>query len=291
MTSPRLLLTLLLSTQLLAQSRHPQIRSLILEAFELSKSIRESDDRIRTQNHAASLLNRIGDTTDAEKIYYQVLPDSAEPPYDLWLAWVTYGKTDRFEQYLATRKDPNERVDILIAYARCVWRMRQKQKAKQTYLAAQALLPKVTIPSKRTIANNLITQGLKYIDDDAPRPLSIETNPLPNRAPVATLTNRFPITPNSTSQQTSLEREANIFFDEKLIRQLYSSLRAGKLEALDAIINSSHTPFQKALGIASVQHILNQYNLGDLSRLCAENIPTSTPDAKLAKAGPNRAHG
>ena len=275
----------LLTLQLLqAQGQHPELRAIILEAIDLTKDIRRFPDRGSPQNQAAELLARAGYAEDAEEVIRQYLDEASFPPYYLWKSWAVYGPQQRMDQYLATLKDPNARVGILTSYASTLWRLGQKEKARQTYLAAQNLLPKVTILQKRTNSTNAIAQGLKYIDDDAPSPLSTRTIPLPKRTPAPSLVGRFPITPNGFTPQSPMEREASSFYDEKLIQELYASLKAGKLQDLDRIISSAATPFQKAMGIASVQHIMNQGGLVDLSEACARAIPTTDDNAKMAKA-------
>lgn len=275
----RLALCFLLALHLHAQGAHPEIRAIIFEALELAKDVRDSQ-----QSHAAKLLARAGYLDDSEKIVRQYDLERSFPPYYLWKAWVIYGQQQRMDQHLTTLKDPKEKVTMLNAYANHLWRLGQKAKAKQTYLAAQALLPRVTDPRTRTNATNFVTQGLKYVDDDAPTPLLVQTKPLPKRKAIPVLSERFPITPNTFTKQQAADREANSLDDERLIRELYASLKAGDRQALDRVVSSAATPFQKAMILASVQHIMNQAKLADLSEVCAKSIPTTNVDTKLARA-------
>jgi tetratricopeptide (TPR) repeat protein len=279
-----LLILFLLLPNLNAQDLHPEIRSLIFEALDLAKGTTFDTSRLPPQETAAELLARSGYTSDAEKLLKEYRPQATSPPYFLWLAWAAYGQSQKVEAYLSSTKDPNNKIDLLNAYANLLWRLGDKQKAKETYLAAQALLPRVTNLKKRINAKNDFTLGLKYVDDDAPSPVSIQTKGLPGRGPIPSLASRFPISPNALSSKIPIEREANAAFDEKTIQEIYASLRTGNLQALDQIVNSSKSPFQKALALASVQHILNQSNLGDSSEICAQAIPSSDVDSKLAKA-------
>lgn len=280
-----LLILFLLLLNLNAQDLHPEIRALVFESLDLSKSKYKFRDRNRfQQDQAAEILSRAGYIADAERILKQYFPEVTETPYYLWQAWVVFGHSQRVDAYLASLKNPNTKIGSLNAYASLLWRLGDKPKAKQTYLAAQALLPRVTDPTTRANQKTLLTQGLKFVDDDAPKPVSTRTIALPGRSPIPSLTNRFPISPNRATKQTPTDRESSTAFDEKTIQEIYSSLRKGNLQALDQIVASSQSPFQKALALASVQHTLNQLDLGDYSEACAQAIPSSDDDSKLAKA-------
>lgn len=280
----RFILFLALPFHLQAQNAHPELRAIIFEALDLTTDIRQFPDRFSPQQQAATLLARLGYVEDAENILLEYSMSKPSIPQFLWRSWVLYGPQQRMDQYLASLTDPNIRVGVLTAYASTLWRLGQKQRAKQTYLTAQALLPRVTILKNRTNATNAINQGLKYIEDDAPTPISTQTIPVPKRNPVPSFIGRFPITPNGFNHQTPIEREANSYSDEKLIQELYANLKAGDMQALDRIVSSADTPFQKAMAIASIQHIMNQYRLADLSEVCAKAIPSTDKDSRLAKA-------
>ncbi len=280
----RLLIPFLACPWLAAQPPHSEVRDIIFEVVDLAKDGRKIPGWGSPQDRAAHLLARAGYVAEAEDIVKRYLPANEMPPYYLWKAWAVYGQSQRVDSYLASLRNPSDKVGVLNVYANLLWRLGDKQKAKQTYLAAQALLPRVTDPAKRTGARNVLTQGLRFVDDDAPIAISTKTIPLPGRPPTPSLSSRFPITPNSFTLQTPTDREASSAFDEKAINEIYSNLRSGNTEALHRIVAASASPFQKALALASVQHIMNQWNLGDYSEICAQAIPTPGSDSKLAKA-------
>jgi hypothetical protein len=68
------------------------------------------------------------------------------------------------------------------------------------------------------------------------------------------------------------------------MKQLYDRAAAGDRAGIEHITESAPTPFQKALAIASLEHIFIQQHQPELAEQYAKRIPETDPSSSLAKA-------
>ena len=68
------------------------------------------------------------------------------------------------------------------------------------------------------------------------------------------------------------------------MKRLYERAAAGDRAGIEHITESAATPFQKALGIASLEHILIQQHEPELAEQYAKRIPETDSPSSLAKA-------
>ncbi len=69
-----------------------------------------------------------------------------------------------------------------------------------------------------------------------------------------------------------------------MIRQLYAHAAAGDLAGIKETTDAAPTPFQRAIAIASLEHVLIQQHKPDLADRQAEKIPEDDSACQLAKA-------
>ena len=67
--------------------------------------------------------------------------------------------------------------------------------------------------------------------------------------------------------------------------KLYGRMSAGDHEGLVNLVEGAATPFQKALGVASIEHIMIQARLPEAAEQYAKQIPMIDSDCFISKGG------
>jgi len=80
------------------------------------------------------------------------------------------------------------------------------------------------------------------------------------------------------------EKGARTNADGELMKQLYDRAAAGDRAGIERITESASTPFQKALGIASLEHVFIQLRQPEQAEQYAKQIPETDSSSSLAKA-------
>ena len=101
-----------------------------------------------------------------------------------------------------------------------------------------------------------IDQGLQFVSDPPPNLISATPHPRPRPNVQDSPIPPFPITPDGFQDASPQETTARSSLNGELMKRLYERAAAGDRAGIEHITENAATPFQKALGIASLEHIL-----------------------------------
>lgn len=271
--------------QLDGQNRdlYPQVHALLLEAETASANIEFLDDRSNPHTSIGSLYAQAGYLEDAERVLARY-PSSVPGVHpDLWRAWVVYGRLDRAEKSIDSVHDPELKARFVASLADLLWRMGKSDQARLKFVQAQQLAAKVPSPAHRKQLLSSIDLGLRFVSDPPPDLLIATPHPRPKFNPQDSPVPPFPITPDGFTDpaaRTTLRAGANADF----VTQLYGRVAARDPDGLRLLTESASTPFQKALGLASLEHLMILNRKIQLAEEFAAAIPESDSSASLAKA-------
>jgi tetratricopeptide (TPR) repeat protein len=263
--------------------RYPEIRVLIREAETASVNIQYLDDRSDPHSWGARLFARAGYLDDAARAFGKLDP-AVEPPYDLWRARVLYGDLAGAEKSLESIADPGHKAQAMTSLAYLLWKMGEPAKARIRFEAARQIALKIANLEHRkevlaTIGRLLTNSPVEPQDrvSATPRPrkkFDIEDQLIPP----------FPVTTDGFRDLDRKEFANRALENGELMTKLYAKMEAGNREDTLRIVESAATPFQKALGMASIEHILIQAGRPDVAEQYAQKISASDSDCLLAKA-------
>jgi tetratricopeptide (TPR) repeat protein len=266
--------------------RYPQIRVLVREAETAAANIGFLDDRSNPHSWAASLYARAGYLDDATRAFGK--PSSgqpaSEPPYDLWRARVLYGDLIGAEKSLESIADPEHRAAALASLADLLWRMGEPAKARIRFEAARQIAPKIASLEHRKRMLTSIEQGLTYLSEEPPNRLSSTPSPQKRFEVQESPIPLFPITTDGFRDLDLNEIAKRASANGEFMKKLYGRMEVGDREGLLRIAESATTPFQSALGMASIEHILIQARQPEAAEQYAQKIPAVDSDCLLAKA-------
>ena len=233
---------------------------------------------------AGQLLARAGYLEDAEHAFAASPERTIAPPYPLWRAWVIYGQSERAAKTLATIMDPEKKAAFAISFADLLWRVGKPDQARRQFEVARELAGKVANTAHRSQMLSSIDQSLQFVSDAPPEIISAIPRP---RSPF-TLSHStiplFPITADGFKDVDSKEVTDRTNTNNQFMQHLYDRMAARDREGLRHIAESASTPFQRALGFASIEHILIQANNPELAEGFAKMIPEADASSTLAKA-------
>lgn len=260
--------------------RYPQIRSLIREAEAAAVNVPVLDDKMRPSAWAASLYARAGYLDDAARAYGK----TSEPPVLLWRARVLYGDLAGAEKDLASISDPERKANAMMSLADLLWRMGESGKARSTFEATRPIAARIADAEHRKRILTSIELGLKYSSDEPPYLLSATPAPPKKFDLQDSAIPLFPITTDGFRDLDTKEIANRAGANAEFMSNLYDRMNAGDREGLLRITERSVTPFQKTIGIASIEHILIQADQPELAEQYAKSIPEVDSDCSLAKA-------
>ena len=124
-----------------AQGRdlYPQVHGLLLEAEAASANIRFLDDRSNPRTSIGGLFAHAGYLEDAERAFASDPSSRPGPPYDLWRAWVVYGRMDRVEKSIDAMNDPEGKARFLLSLADLLWRTGHADQARLKFAQSKEL--------------------------------------------------------------------------------------------------------------------------------------------------------
>ena len=263
---------------------YPQVRDLVLEAEAASANLSLLKDRSNPHTWAGDILAHAGYLEDAERAYAKSPSPSMDPPYILWRAWVVYGHPERAEKLIESATSPEKKATHLASFADLLWRAGKPQQARERFEAARAIAVKIVDLAKRKQVLVTIDQGLQYVSDPPPDLLSATPHPRPpfniQNSPIPA----FPITTDGFMDVDPKEKGARTSADGELMKQLYDRAAAGDLASIERITASATTPFQKALGTASLEHVFIQLRQPEQAEQYAKQISEADSSSSLAKA-------
>ena len=263
---------------------YPQVHKILIDAEASATNIRFLDDRTNPHTWIGDLYAHAGYLEDAERAFAASPSSIPGPPYYLWRAWVVYGRPDRAEKSIDAVTDPEHKGQFVLSLADLLWRMGQADQARLKFAEAKTLAAKFTDVAHRKQFLASVDQGLQFVSD--PPPDLITTTPHPRQkfrvqdSPIPL----FPITADGfkdTDPSATAER-ANVNAD--FIKKLYDRVAARDPDGLRRLTDSASTPFQKALGLASLEHLMILSREFKLAEEFAAAIPETDSSSSLAKA-------
>jgi tetratricopeptide (TPR) repeat protein len=259
--------------------RYPVIRKLIQEAETAAVGIQYLDDRSNPREWASRLYAHAGYLADAIRAN-----DGRADAYHIWRARVLYGDLETVEKSFESIADPENKASRLISLADLLWRMGEPDKARVRFEAAKQIAPKVANPDHRKRLLTSIEQGLTYVSNDPPERITPQPNPRPRNPVRESPVPLFPITSDGFRERSSKDLETAAKANAEFMTNLFGRVSAGDREGLAKLVEGAATPFQKALGLASIEHLLIQVHQPEGAEQYAKQVPTPDSDCSLAKA-------
>lgn len=263
---------------------YPQVRALVLEAASSTANIRLLNDRSNPHTWAGDILAHAGYLEDAERIYARSPGPFSDPPVILWRSWVVYGQRKRAEQFIESLTDPEKKASYSAMLADLVWRTGRQEQARLLFESARVVAMKIVNPGRREKTLAAIDRDLKFASEPPPNLVSATPNPPPRLNVADSPIPAFPISVDGFEDLSPEAKALRARADGDMLKRLYDRAAAGDRENLTRITQSAATPFQKALAIASLQHVLIQQNQPELAEKYAKMIPETNSPATLAKA-------
>jgi tetratricopeptide (TPR) repeat protein len=277
-------LALIAALSLTGQDRYPQVRALVLEAEAQSGNMRLLKDRSNPHTWAGDLLAHAGYLEDAERAYRKSGDFSSGPPVILWKAWVVYGERERAERWIESAMTPGEKAPRLLALADLLWRMGDAGAARNYYESARSLAPGIAEPRQRKLVLASIDQGLEAVSDPPPILVSSTPHPRPTSNLSESIAPPFPITTEGFQDRDPAGNTARGLADADLMTRLYERAAAGDIDGINRITETAATPFQKALAVASLEHLALQKHEAQMAEHFADTIQSLDSVSSLAKA-------
>jgi tetratricopeptide (TPR) repeat protein len=259
--------------------RYPLIRSLLQEAETAAIGIRYFDDRSNPRSWASTLYARAGYLSDAIRAN-----DGRADAYHVWKARVLYGELEAVDKTFDSISDPEDKASRLISLADFLWRMGEPDKARVRFEAAKPPASRVANQSHRNRLLASIEQGLTYVANDPPELLTPQPKPQPLRPVRESPLPAFPITSDGFRQRGAKDIETAATANAEFLTNLYGRVVARDREGLAKLVEAAATPFQKVLGLASVEHLLILVRQPEEAERYAKLMPTPDSDCSLAKA-------
>jgi hypothetical protein len=259
---------------------YPEIRVLIREAETSAVNIRFLANERSPSLWAGGLYARAGYLDDAARAFGK----SSHLPYQLWQARVLYGDLAGVDRTLESIADPEKKAGSMTWLAHLLWRMGEPEKARIRLKTAWQTALKIANLEHRKQVVASITQELGYLAEEPPERLSATPKPQKKFDVQDSPIPLFPITTDGFQDLGPKEVADRASVDGEFIKNLYGRMEAGDRDGLLRIADSAETPFQKALGLASIEHILILANQPEQADQYANRIPDVDSATTLAKA-------
>jgi tetratricopeptide (TPR) repeat protein len=259
--------------------RYPTVRVVIAEAETTTASIQPSQERQRTVWRVANVYARAGYLDDAGRL----LGPSGRS-VDIWKAQVLYGDLNGAEKDLESIEDPEMTARIRVSLADLLWKMGNPNEARIRLEAARRFAAKIPDPEHQKQTLRFIELGLMCLSEEPPYRVSPVPEPEKALSRQSPPIHPFPITTEGFRIQSAQQITNQLSADSEFMRKLYGRMEAGDREGLLRIVDDAPTPFQKALGLAGIEHILLVARQPEAAEQYARRIPESNPNCLLAKA-------
>jgi tetratricopeptide (TPR) repeat protein len=260
--------------------RYPEIRAIIREAEVAAKNVPILPDKSRPVLWAGNLYARAGYLDDAERAYSK----TDVPPVTVFRARVVYGDLAGAEKYLRSLADPDRRATSTSSLADFLWRTGDTEGARAHYATARQIAARIADPQRRKQVEESIDRELGYTAEPPQNLISAEPHPVKTFDLRNSAIPLFPITTDGfrdlDPQEVSSRAAANAAF----MQRLYEKVAAQDRDGLVNMTDSASTPFQRALGMASIEHLAIQANQPQAAEEFAKSMPEANADCGLAKA-------
>ena len=258
---------------------YPEVRKVLLEAEAASVGITILPDRSTPLPWAARLYARAGYLEDAARAWKK----AGEGQEQLISARVLYGDLPGGLNVIAAIRDSEKKAQALIHVAQMLWKMGDRTHAETVLAQADRVIPTLADPAHRKLASGMFANIEKALPDEPPLRLSAVPNPVRNTRPLADIP-RFPIAVDGyrDSSPTAVTRQAS--GNKDYLTQVYALIEAGDRPGLEKLVSSASSDFQKALALASLEHLLLQVGALPDAEGIARTIPDDGSDSSLSKA-------
>jgi len=275
-----IVLSFLSAQEIQPSDRYPKIRAIIREAEVAAKDIPILPDKSRPAQWAGNLYARAGYLDEAERAYSK----AAVPPVTVFRARVVYGDLAGAEKYLQSIADPDRGATSMSSLADLLWRTGDTEGARTHYATARQIAAKIADPKRRKQVVESIDRDLGYTAEPPPNLISAEPHPVKNFDLQNSAIPLFPITTDGFRDLDSKEVSSRAAANAEFMRRLYEKVAAQDRDGLVYMTNSASTPFQRAIGIASIEHLAIQANQPQTAEEFAKSMPEADADCELAKA-------
>jgi tetratricopeptide (TPR) repeat protein len=263
--------------------RYPRIRPLITAGEEAALKVVDRTRQKSLLGHAAQLYSRAGYLDDAARMYASL---------GLGRNWLIapmalYGDAEAAIALATSQPDPIECSQSLTHLAKTFWRMGDRTRAARLLEKALVAAAAIAEPKRQKTAVALIVQLRTMLPEDAPLPLSPVAGPdhqYRPRAPETAAMPAFPITADGFRPQDNTAATARAAENGPYLTRLYALMEAGGRDGVLKHAEGARTCFQKALALASIEHILIAAGMPKDAQDHAGHIAEDTPDCVLAKA-------
>lgn len=263
-----------------AADYYPEIRTIIQEAVEASAGagISVLPDRSKPMTWAADLFARAGYLEDADK----AAAKAGVGPEQFVRARTLYGDLVSARRAIDAVRDADQKATLLTTVGNILWRMGDPANAQKVLDEAERASTAIPNVSRRKARMQLVVQLRDALANDPPIPLSQKPNPQP-RAPVTSPIPAFPITVDGFRQKDPALTTTDAQKNGVYLTQLYALAAAGDREGLLKHTRAAVSPFQKAMGLASIEHIFIQIGAPAEAEQYAREIPDDRSDCTLAR--------
>ena len=257
---------------------YPEIRTLILEAEAAYDGKTELPSRRSAMAWASDLYGRAGYFADAAR----AAKKAGVPPGWLVFARVLYGDLNGGLKEVRSIRDSVSRASMLTHLGGELWRMGDRTNAGDVLDEAERAARTILNPSKRRLHLQLIAQQRQALPNEPPSPIS----PIPHpraRHDVTSDIPAFPITVDGFRDE-SPENIARTARENKVyLMQLYALIASRDRPGLVKHTAAASSPFQKTLGLASIEHLLIQVGRIQEAEETVQSIPDDGAACSLAK--------
>jgi tetratricopeptide (TPR) repeat protein len=261
---------------------YPQVRALALEAEAASGRVGILKDHSDPRGMVGDILAHAGYLEDAERAFAKAPSYSSGTPSALWRAWVVYGHPEKAQKLIESTTNTEKQAGLSASLADLLWRLGQPGEARARFEAARGIAAKIIDPAKRKQSLTAIDQGLQYVSLPPPYFISAIPHPRPRPNVQESAIPPFPITADGFEDPDS--RDSGALANAEFIKRLYARAAAGDREGIESVTASAATPFQRALGVASLEHILIQARQPKSAEEYANKIEQTDSPSSLAKA-------
>jgi tetratricopeptide (TPR) repeat protein len=258
---------------------YPDTRTIILEAESAAAGITTLPDGSKPLSWEADLYARAGYLEDATR----AATKAGVPLEQLAFARTLYGDLDGALKSVRVIPDPERRTIRMTGIAGILWRMGDQANAGKVLDESERAALTISNLAHRKLQLQLIAQQRDVLPNEPPIPLSPTPHPQTRKASASAIP-AFPVTADGFRDKSPETVSRNAQENEVYLTQLYALIAAHDRNGLLKHTEAASSPFQKALGLASLEHLLIQVGAVKEAEESAQAITDNGADCSLAKA-------
>jgi hypothetical protein len=274
------LLPAVAGAQIVEADRYSEIHQLIGDAESAMAHADLSKFRPNPYQSTARLYAIAGYWKDATRLAAKAGPTS---PY-LNGVRIQNGNVDEALRQTATITDLDDRIRRFCADAYSLWLMGDRTNAARAIQQAEHTAAVIPDPSHRAAQLRVIASQKVEFQRQPPLPLSSTERAIRRRDPPASSSlPLFPVTAegfrNRSGEVLAQAAQENGVY----LTRLYALAETTDGDSLRKHLDSAYSPFQKTLGLATIEHLLLQHGQIQAAENIANTIPDDGADCSLAK--------